>query len=216
MKIKWLGHASFLITSDSGTRIITDPYTPSPGRLNYTDLNESADIVISSHEHGDHNNAAAIKGNPQVLKGAGAKEAKGIQFKGTATFHDDTDGTQRGPNTVFCFIIDGIRLCHLGDLGHKLSAGQLKEVGPVDIVLSPVAGTYTVDAATATDILGKMTPKVVIPMHFRNEKCLYPITPVDDFLKGRANVRRVNGSEVEFKKETLPATTETVVLKPVY
>lgn len=216
MKVKWLGHASFLITSDSGIKIITDPYAPTPGRLNYGEINESADIVVYSHEHGDHNNVAAVKGNPQVISGSGVKEAKGIQFKGIATYHDDSKGSQRGPNTIFCFTVDGMRLCHLGDLGHQLSAEQVKEIGEVDILMSPVGGFYTIDAAGAKQVVEKINPKVVIPMHFRNDRCLYPIAPVDDFLKGRAKVRRLDGSEEEFKKGKLPATTETVVLKPTY
>ncbi|MFH1487074.1 MAG: MBL fold metallo-hydrolase [Chloroflexota bacterium] len=213
MKVKWLGHASFLITSDSGTKVITDPYAPAPGRLDYADINESADIVTCSHEHGDHNNASAVKGSPEVVKGSGTKEAKGVQFKGIASYHDDTQGSQRGPNTIFCFALDGIRVCHLGDLGHRLSAEQIKEIGEVDVLLSPMAGFYTIDAAVAKETIDKIKPRVVIPMHFKNDKCLYPIAPVDDFLKGRTNVKKLDSSEVEFKKEQLPTATETVVLQ---
>lgn len=95
MKIKWLGHASFLITSDTGTKIVTDPYVTG-GPLSYGEIKESADIVTVSHEHGDHNNAAAVQGNPEVVKGT--TKAGGIEFKGIPTYHDDAEGNQRGKN----------------------------------------------------------------------------------------------------------------------
>ena len=115
MKIKWLGHASFLIISDSGLKIITDPYVTG-GDLSYGQIKESADIVTVSHDHTDHNNVAAVQGSPRVVRGAA--EVKGIKFNGIPTYHDDTGGGKRGKNTIICFEIDGMRVCHLGDLGH--------------------------------------------------------------------------------------------------
>ncbi|MFC1939292.1 MBL fold metallo-hydrolase [Chloroflexota bacterium] len=212
MKIKWLGHASFMITSDDGIRIITDPYAPNE-RLTYDEIKESADIVTVSHEHFDHNNVAAVGGNPEVVKGTA--EAKRIKFSGTATHHDDAGGSQRGNNVILCFEIDGMRVCHLGDLGHPLSDKQAAELGKIDILLIPVGGNYTIDAKVATEICSKLAPKVVIPMHFRNERCSgFPVAEVDDFLKGKEGVSRLNVSEVEFKPGVLPATTQIVVLKP--
>lgn len=213
MKVKWLGHASFLITSEAGTKIITDPYNVGGG-LSYGEIRESADIVTVSHEHGDHNNVAAVKDSPQVVKGAGAKEAKGIKFKGVSTYHDEAQGGQRGPNTVFCFEVDGLKVCHLGDLGHALSDKDVAEVGKVDILLVPVGGFFTIDARVATAVSGKLAPKVIIPMHFKNDKLAYPIAAVDDFIKGKSGVTQPNASEVEFKRGKLPAATQIVVLKP--
>ena len=164
MKIKWLGHAAFLITSDSGTRIITDPYKPADD-LKYGKIGESADIVTVSHDHFDHNNAAAVKGSPRVIKGT--TEAKGIKFKGIPTHHDEAGGKQRGNNIIFCFEVDGIRVCHLGDLGHPLDDKQVAEIGKVDIVLTPVGGNFTIDARVATEVCDKLTPRVIIPMHYR-------------------------------------------------
>ncbi len=212
MKVKWLGHASFLITSEEGTRIITDPYATGMG-ISYGDIKENADIVTVSHDHGDHNNAAAVSGNPQVVKGAGVQEAKGIQFKGIASYHDETQGSERGPNTIFCFAVDGVNLCHLGDLGHRLSDEQAAEIGDLDILMTPVGGFFTIDAAVATDIVEKLQPRVVIPMHYSTEKCAYPIAGVDDFLKGKADVKRLDATEAEFSKSGLPSSTEIVVLK---
>ena len=212
MKVKWLGHASFLITSDDGTRIITDPYTPG-GPLEYGEIKESADIVTVSHDHFDHNNVAAVGGSPEVVKGTA--EVKGIKFGGTPTYHDESGGKERGNNTIFCFEVDGIRVCHLGDLGHPLSDKEVAEVGKVDVVLAPVGGNYTIDAKVATEVCGKLAPRVIIPMHFRNDRCSnFPVSGVDGFLQGKAGVSRPDSSEVEFKSGELPATTQIIVLPP--
>ena len=210
MKVKWLGHASFLITSDEGLKIVTDPYSVGGG-IDYGKIQEAADIVVVSHGHGDHNNAKAVRGNPEVV--TTSKKVKGIEFKGIPSYHDDAKGKQRGPNTIFCFAIDGVKVCHLGDLGHQLDSKQIAEIGEVDILLIPVGGFYTIDAKVANQVCDKLNPRVVIPMHYKTAKCGYPITPVEEFLKGRKNVRRLDVSEVEFKKAELPSATETVVLK---
>jgi len=212
MKIKWLGHASFLITSEKGLKIITDPYSLGGG-IEYGRIEEAADIVTVSHRHGDHDNAAAVKGKPEVVSTAGSKRVKGIDFKGISSYHDEAKGGQRGPNIIFCFTLDGVRICHLGDLGHQLDASQMAEIGEVDILFLPVGGVYTIDAKGATEVCAKLNPKVVLPMHYKTAKCGYPIAKVDDFLRGRKNVRQLNASETEFKKEQLPSATETVVLK---
>jgi L-ascorbate metabolism protein UlaG (beta-lactamase superfamily) len=213
MKVKWLGHSCFLVTSKSGVRIITDPYVVG-GYINYSPIEETADIVVVSHGHDDHSNVSAVQGKPEVVRGNGIRTAKGIQFRGIATYHDASQGAQRGPNTVFCFTVDDMKLCHLGDLGHVLSLGQVNETGTVDILFIPVGGFYTIDASIASGICDQLKPKVVIPMHFKTPKCAYPIAGVDDFLKGKKNVRRVGDSEVEFEREKLPAATEIVLLQP--
>lgn len=211
MKIKWLGHASFLITSEAGVKIITDPYTTTPN-LTYGEIRESANIVTVSHEHGDHNNVAAVRGNPEVVRGTA--KVKGIEFKGVSTFHDAAEGKQRGKNTIFCFEVEGMRICHAGDLGHPLNDKQVAELGKVDILLIPVGGGPTIGPGIATEVCNKLTPKVVIPMHFRNEKCPFPSSGVDEFVKGKAGVSKLNASEAEFKAGKLPATTQIIVLKP--
>lgn len=214
MKIRWLGHASFMITSDNGTKIITDPYNRSMG-LNYGEIKESADIVTISHGHGDHNNAAAVQGNPKIIKEATPVTIKGINFSGVPTYHDAAGGGARGNNIIFRFEVDGIKVCHLGDLGHPLSDKQLAEMGKVDILLIPVGGNFTIDAKVATEVSSKIAPKVIMPMHYRNERCsAFPVAGVDDFLQGKKGVSRLDTSEVEYKQGKLPASTQIVVLKP--
>ena len=210
MKIKWLGHACFMITSDAGTKLITDPYQPNEA-LTYGEIKESADIVTVSHDHLDHNNVAAVGGSPEVVRGV--TEIKGIEFKGIPSYHDDAGGQKRGGNTIFCFEVDGIRVCHLGDLGHQLSDKQVAEVGTVDILLIPVGGYFTINAKVASEVCNRLAPKVVIPMHYKTDKCDFPIAGVDEFLRGKGDVSRLSASEVEFKPGELPATTQIIVLK---
>ena len=213
MKVKYLGHASFLVTSDSGVKIITDPYTPG-GALTYGDIKEAADIVTISHGHGDHNNAATVRGNPKLVNQAGITEAKGIKFKGMATYHDEEKGKARGNNIIFCFEVDGMKVCHMGDLGHPLTAQQAAEMGQIDILFMPVGGYYTIDTKVASQIASQLAPKVLIPMHFKTNKCGYPINGVDDFLKGKKTVTRLDTSETEFKANKLPVATQIMVLQP--
>jgi L-ascorbate metabolism protein UlaG (beta-lactamase superfamily) len=213
VKIKWLGHACFLITSNDGLRVITDPYAVGGG-INYSPVKEAADVVVVSHDHGDHNNVSAIQGKPEVIKGSGTKTVKGTQFKGVATSHDASQGTERGSNIVFCFTIDGLHLCHLGDLGHVLGPEQVTEIGAVDILFVPVGGFFTIDAAAASEVCDQLKPKMTIPMHFKTSKCGYPIASVEDFLKSKKDVTRLTGSEVEFKCEHLPTGTQIVLLQP--
>ncbi len=213
MKVKWLGHACFMITSDAGTKIITDPYVTG-GNLSYGEIKETADIVTVSHDHADHNNADAVRGNPEVVRGAVTRKIKGIEFNGIPTYHDDAGGKLRGSNTVFCFEVDGVRVCHLADLGHQLSDKQVAELGRVDILLIPVGGFYTIDAKVAGQICDKLKPKVIIPMHYKTGKCAFPIAGVDEFLRRKEGVSRLDTSEVEFKQGELPATTQIIVLIP--
>jgi L-ascorbate metabolism protein UlaG (beta-lactamase superfamily) len=214
MKIKYLGHAAFVITSNKGVKIITDPYATEPGFLNYGEITESADIVTVSHSHHDHNNVAAVKGNPEVVNRAGRLEAKGIEVRGVASSHDDSGGSLRGGNIIFCFEMDGVRVCHLGDLGHRLDDKQMKEMGRVDILLIPVGGNYTVDAKVATEVCNQLQPRVIIPMHYKTEKGIPGISGVEGFLSGKANVSRPDSSQAEFKPGELPATGQIIVLKP--
>ncbi len=213
MKIKYLGHAAFVIASDSGVKIITDPYTTSP-ELTYGEIRATADIVTVSHDHLDHCNVAAVGGDPQVLRRAEVSTARGIKFKGVISYHDDEGGRMRGGNIIFCFEVDGVRVCHLGDLGHLLDDKQKAEIGRVDILLVPVGGYYTINAKTATEVCDQLKPGVIIPMHYRTNKGLPSIAGVDEFLRGKAKVKWLDTSQVEFKAGELANAGQIIVLKP--
>jgi len=215
MKIKWYGHAAFLITSDQGAKIMIDPYEPGAfgGQLSYDKIKDQVDIVLTTHDHADHNYTKDLPGTPQIVKGSGSKTAKGISMKGISTYHDPSQGSERGANTIFTLKIDNIQLCHLGDLGHLLSDKELAEIGPVDILLIPVGGFFTIDPKEATRVAEQIKPKILIPMHFKTAKCGFPIAPVEDFLKGKTNTKRPKASEATFDKATLPQQMEIVILE---
>ena len=215
MKIKWYGHASFLITSDEGVKLITDPYESGAygGQLAYGKIQDHADIVLTSHDHADHNDVKSLPGSPEVVKGSGSKTLKGISIKGIPTYHDPSKGSERGANTIFNIVVDSIRVCHLGDLGHVLSDQEVAEIGPVDLLMIPVGGYYTIGPKEATRVAEQIKPKVLIPMHFKTPKCGFPIAPVDDFLKGKSNVKRLKASETACSKGALPKHMEIILLE---
>ena len=211
MKIKYLAHSSFLFTSNSGVRVISDPYTPDD-RLHYRNIDEAADIVTVSHDHFDHNNTKTVKGNPVVLKGSA--EIKGINFKAINSFHDASGGKKRGPNIIFCFKIDGIRICHMGDLGHIPDEKMISEMGKVDVLFIPAGGYFTFEPDVARQIIDRIKPKVAIPMHYKTEKSDLLIAGVEKFLAGMKNIKKLDTSEIEYKPDNLPEETEIVVMKP--
>jgi len=140
----------------------------------------------------------------------------GISFKVVQTLHDDEAGSKRGANKVIVFEVDGIRIAHLGDLGHLLTQKQVEDIGRVDLLLAPTGGFFTIDAKVATSVVEMLKPKVVIPMHFSTPKLGFNIAGVDEFLKGKTNVRRTGKTEIELTRETLPKATEIVVLEHAY
>jgi L-ascorbate metabolism protein UlaG (beta-lactamase superfamily) len=215
MKIKWLAVACFLISSNKGLKIITDPYETDPrGNIKHAPVTEYADIITVSHEHGDHNHTADIKGNPEIVRGTGKHLVKGIEILGVGSFHDKISGAQRGPNNIICFTLDGIRVCHCGDLGHIPDENALKTIGQVDVLIFPTGGPpQTIDLNEAAALWDKMKPGVVIPMHFRNPKLLFPKYGVEDLLKLKPNAIQTGKSEVEFTAGEVPSG-QIMILEP--
>lgn len=215
MRIQYLGHASFLLTTNAGTRIVTDPVDPDgyPGSLNYKKFNEPADIITVSHEHMDHFSLGVIEGSPIIIKGNGKFLAREVEFVGVETFHDESRGAQRGRNTVFVINVDDLIIAHMGDLGHVLTADQAAEIGAVDIALIPVGGYYTIDAKQAQKVAEQVEARVVIPMHYKTDSCNFPIEGVERFLNHKSNVRRLESSYLDVTKESLPQQQEIVVLE---
>lgn len=211
MKIKWLGHASFLITTESDIKILTDPYLTCQN-LSYGEIKEVADIVTVSHGHRDHNYTEKLPGKPRIINQSVQTTISGVPIKTVAVYHDDSGGKQRGNNLIFCFDAEKMRLCHAGDLGHVLDAVQIEAMNRVDILFLPVGGYYTIDAAAARKVIEPLRPRVVFPMHYKTDKCSYPIGGLDEFLSGM-NVRRIDGPEVEIIQDSLPGKTTVFVLK---
>jgi L-ascorbate metabolism protein UlaG (beta-lactamase superfamily) len=215
MHIKWYGHAAFKITTDNGTRIIIDPYQSgfSGGALSYGKIADEADIVITSHDHGDHNHVKDIRGKYDHIRAEGNYEIRNVKIKLIPTFHDSSKGKERGNNLISVIMADGLALAHLGDIGHDPGPDILRVIGAVDILLLPVGGFYTIDAVTATKIMDDINPKVAIPMHYRTEKCSFPITTVHEFTRGKKNIRTLRESELEITEESLPKEPEIVVMQ---
>jgi L-ascorbate metabolism protein UlaG (beta-lactamase superfamily) len=199
LKITWLGHSCFRIEDVSGRVVVTDPFDEAVG---YPLPRIRADAVTVSHDHHDHNNVEAVGGRPEVVKGPGEKEAAGIRFLGTATYHDERGGKKRGTNTIFSFEMDGVRICHLGDLGHLLGEKEASALGEVDVLMIPDRPVYTLDAEGAKKVVGQIKPKVAIPMHFMTPALTFEVESADRFLSGQKVERP--GTTFEVSKETLP------------
>jgi len=209
--IRWFGHACFLIRSSDGTKVLTDPFDESVG---YPLPDTDADVITVSHDHFDHSHTASVKRNPTVVTGAGEHHASGMTFLGIVTAHDETGGSKRGRNTVFVWDMEEIRFCHLGDLGHVLTPAQVAAIGTPDVLFVPVGGTYTVDAAEATEVVDQLAPRIAFPMHYRTSVMGpdFPIAEVGPFMRGKRDAERIQGSAVALTKEALPTGTKIIVL----
>lgn len=219
--LKWLGHAAFLLVSDEGLRIVTDPFGKD---VPYPAIDVTADVVTVSHQHFDHNASGLVKGNPIVLEGVVSKGAgvaridrviRDTRFRTVSSFHDAEHGTRRGPNAVFVIADASTTVCHLGDLGHVPDDEKVREIGPVDVLLVPVGGHYTIGPEEAWAVVSRLKPRVVIPMHYRTRYAeSWPIAAVDEFIRGRPGVKKLESSEVAIDRQSLPDATEVVVPEP--
>lgn len=208
MKIKWLGHACFLITSDNGTRVLTDPFNEEVG---YELPAVAADIVTTSHDHYDHNYIAAVKGDFVHINQPGSYNEKGIIITGVSSFHDEQGGAKRGKNIIFIFSVDGIRVCNCGDLGHVLTNDQIKKIGTVDVLMVPTGGTYTLDYLGALEVVNQLNPVITIPMHFKTPDLKFPLDGIDKFLNA-AGGQYYNSPEIELNGECLQSMAGIRVL----
>jgi len=219
LEIHWYGQSAFLFKGESGIKFMTDPYQTGGfgDKFRYEAIKEPADIITVSHEHGDHNGTDTIAGKPSVIKTLGITTVKNIPITGIASKHDKAGGTLRGKNTIYCFTIDQLRICHLGDLGEFLSKAQIAEIlkgGSIDVLLVPVGGTYTLEPDEMKTIIKELNPRVVIPMHFKTPKVDLPLKPVDNFLAGEKDIKRINASTWNITKKTLPQKKEIIVFNP--
>ncbi|MDA8097558.1 MAG: MBL fold metallo-hydrolase [Clostridia bacterium] len=209
MNVKWLGRACFLLESAEGLLILTDPFDQTVG---YPLPNITVDVVTVSHQHFDHNAVGLLPGHPVVVEGDGDHTVKGVTFQGIATYHDNEQGALRGPNTVFVFEVDGIRVCHLGDLGHTLSEKQVAMIGQVDLLLIPVGGTYTIDGDEAFQTVSDLKPRTVVPMHFKANERETRISGDEPFTRHFPDVQRADGLILD--RNASSDRTNVVVLKP--
>jgi len=193
MRINWLGHASFLLITEDIT-IITDPFDP---RVGYRLYEGPVDVATVSHGHNDHNAVGFLKARPRVIDKPGSYEIKSAAIKGISSFHDQKRGRERGQNIIFKMVLDNIRIVHLGDLGHIPDKEQVEAIGEVDILLVPVGGTYTINAAEAFSVVELLQPRIVIPMHYKTPHCTIQLDPLERFTARFDKFARVPVLEVD-------------------
>lgn len=202
MQITWYGHSCFLLTSESGYSILTDPCDPETG---YELDNLVCDAVTVSHEHHDHNCLAIVAGEPTIIRTAGEHLAGDIHVTGFANYHDDAKGAKRGDNILFLYQIDGLKVLHLGDLGHMLSEEAIRSIGDVDVLLAPIGGVYTINAKSATELADKLHAKVLIPMHYKTPALHFDIEGLEPLLAANVNrrVHHLNANTAQLSHDTL-------------
>lgn len=213
MEIAYLGHSSFKIRPKNVT-LVTDPFNSESVGLPFPKV--EADIVTVSHNHEDHNQTGQVGGNPFIISGPGEYEVKEVLIFGLASFHDSSRGSARGKNTIYLIEAEGMRLCHLGDLGHKLDAEQLEEINGVDVLFLPVGGVYTLDPAEASAVVSQIEPKIVIPMHFQvkglNPAVYGKLATAEDFLKEMGEKAEIL-SKLVINREKLPEERQIIILE---
>ncbi len=217
MLITYHGHSMFKLKGKRGT-VVTDPFGDYIG---FDMPRVSGDIVTISHQHPDHNAHDRISGtarrkNPFIIDQPGEYEVGGISVFGTKTYHDTAEGAERGENIAFTILIDGIRICHLGDLGHELTARQLEEIGAVDILLVPVGGTFTIGPELAVKTIRTLEPSIAIPMHYKtadhDEKIFSEVKTLDEFTK-EYGLEPKPEVKLDLSRSRLGEETELIVLR---
>jgi L-ascorbate metabolism protein UlaG (beta-lactamase superfamily) len=212
VEVTWFGHACFMLKEKK--IVVFDPFKgtglPEP--------KASADIVLCSHSHSDHNNIEPVKhAKSIVLEGfAGKRQIDDISVRGIATFHDDTQGGKRGKNSVYIVSLDGINFCHLGDLGHTLSISQISEIGSVDVLFLPVGGFYTIGPGEARKVMETIKPKITVPMHYRMSGMstnFDKLSTINDFLRADDNVRKLDEPSFAVTKADLLGKMQIIVPK---
>ena len=215
MTINWHGQSCFQITSTHNknhqVNLVIDPFSQETGlRV----PNFKADIVLTSHDHYDHNNVKAVAGDPFVINTPGEYEIKDVFIQGISSFHDPASGKEKGINIIYVIEAEQLRICHLGDFGQKeLSPEQLEKIGQVDILMIPVGGTYTISSKEAIKIMAQIEPSVIIPMHYQLPKLKIKLDGLDKFLKamGIKKIESIAKLSIK-KKDIIPEEAKIIVL----
>ncbi len=211
MKIQYLGHSCFKLTESTGTTVVVDPYKGIGYEL---PKGLTADAVTVSHGHYDHNNVSAIGGSPKRIDREGFYELPGVEITGVESYHDDEGGAARGKNVIFKFRMDGLEICHLGDIGEKCSSELLELLLPVNILLIPVGGNYTIDAELAKEYVDRIMPEIVIPMHYKTRNSNVDIEKAQSFLDmfDDEDVDVCHKDVLEFNRDDLADENTKVIL----
>jgi L-ascorbate metabolism protein UlaG (beta-lactamase superfamily) len=211
LDVTWLGHACFRLRG-RGAAVVTDPYPPTIGlKLARMD----ADLVTVSHDHEDHNYTQVVRDGAYEVRGPGEYEVAGVSVIGLPTYHDDEKGAKRGRNTVYLIEIDDVRICHLGDLGHKLDDGEAEAVASPDVLLVPVGGRATINGELAAEVVRQLEPRYVVPMHYAIAGLKLELDTVDRFLKEMGVAASEAQPKLSVQKSSVSEyETKVVVLEP--
>lgn len=219
MQVEWYGQSAFRLTS-ADTTVAIDPFadlsqlTGRGMQFDYPPIEGvSADLLLVTHEHMDHNGVEVIGGDPVILRStAGRLESPIGEITAVASEHDESAGTERGPNTIFVFTLEDLRVCHFGDFGQRvLRDEQAEAIGRVDLLILPVGGGPTIGAEQATAIIGRLSPRWVVPMHYRTPRIGF-LETADAFLEGSTHVQRL--AESAFDTAQLPVHDGPLVVVP--
>ncbi len=209
MEIDWFGHSCFRLRTREIT-LVNDPYEKSIG---LSLPRPRADVVTISHNHQGHDYAEGIRGEPKVVNGPGEYEIGGAFITGVRTFHDKRNGKDRGKNTAYIITIDGLNICHLGDLGHVPTQTQAEDFGNIDILLVPVGGVSTINASEAAEVISLFEPMIAIPMHYRVPELAFKLDTVDKFVKEMGLKKPEVIETLKVTKDSLPKETQVVLLE---
>jgi L-ascorbate metabolism protein UlaG (beta-lactamase superfamily) len=224
MKIKFYAHASFRL-EDGHLSVVTDPYTPGPGNSGFEPIDEAADLVImSSATDSFHSDPSHVRGDPTVVNAlelpAEGATVKGLTIRSFPAMESPTYDYGRDPdaNALYHFELDGIRILHMGDIGHSVSEKHLQALrGKVDLLLALTGAHATIDLPDLDHAIDVIAPRAIIPMHYYSDRGVLAIEPVETFIARRppGSVTRVGASELELKPDTLPAgsTPQVYVLE---
>lgn len=216
--VTYLGHSCFRLRGRDGV-VLCDPFDGSTGK----DIGRpTAHIVTVSHDHPDHNNVAAVKPMREsvfVIDGPGEYEVAGVLITGVRTAHDKQHGKEQGFNTIYVIHLDDIVFCHLGDLGHELTQGQLEALGSVDVLFVPVGGGETISPAEAVGVISQIEPRMVIPMHYANDQIALELqlAPLDKFTHELGLKEFQTVEKLAISPSSLPAEgeqTKVVIMQP--
>ncbi|MCI8734106.1 MAG: MBL fold metallo-hydrolase [Clostridia bacterium] len=213
MIIEYLGHSCFKLTESTGTCVVCDPY--SEETVGYAMPKVTADAVTVSHHHDDHDFIANVGGNPVIIDKESSFDLPGVEINSVKSFHDGNRGKKRGENVIFKFRMDGIDICHLGDLGEACSLDLIETILPVNVLLIPVGGNYTIDAEMAKEYVDRIMPEIVIPMHFRTKDSKIDIDKLDGFLNlfDGDCIEEKEESSLELSRSDLTEETKIIVLR---
>ncbi len=215
MNIQYYGHSCFKITTRPEGRgqeevsLFLDPFEK---KIGLRPPQGQADLVLITHHHYDHNNAGAIKGNPTIIDIPGEYSVKGINIIGLESFHDSASGTERGRNTIYLIESEDMKICHLGDLGEGLSEKQLEEIDGLDVLMIPIGGKCTINSKQAIEIIQKIEPKIIIPMHYKIKGTTIDIDDEKNFCAEIGKCSKEKPFKINLKKKELEQKNMEVML----